>query len=262
MATAKKLQADKTKIQKDTNTALAAENKKVADLIKLIGTHNKALVALKADLAKKETDEQKAAQQKLIDAKMLELTNSNKELITAQEKVKTSTQLIAKLTAEVKAATDNATKLTTDVANLKKALAASKKTLDTVKKSQAAKKVKYEAIEDRLVFYVHASPMTLALKTPAEITIKKGESIDATVELARKKDVTGMAVMSMTLPPGITGITTQSQTLKADQKTAVVKITASDKATSGKHAFCTIRGTIVHNGQSLNVDIPLTINIP
>lgn len=262
LANAKKQQAEKTKLQADANKSLAEQIKKQQALQKQIDAQNKTLVKLKDDLQKSEEEQQKAARQKLVDAKVLELTNLTKELTAAQAKVKESMQSVSKVTAELKTAADSVTKLNTEAESVKKSLAAYKKTLDQVKKAQAAKKTKYEAIEDRLVFYVHPSAMTLTLKSPAEITLKKGETAEATIEIARKDAVKGAVVVSMTLPPGVTGLETGSQTLNPDQNKATVKITAAADATSGKHQFCTIRGTIIHDGQSLNVDVPLTITIP
>ncbi|MEZ5950866.1 MAG: hypothetical protein R3C12_16950, partial [Planctomycetaceae bacterium] len=67
---------------------------------------------------------------------------------------------------------------------------------------------------------------------------------------------------TLTTPPGVTGLATDTVTLSDEQNTAVLKISAGAEATSGKHAFCTLRGTIQHEGHSLSVDLPVTINIP
>ncbi len=258
----KKQQADKTKQLAEANKVLAKDKKKQQAVAKQIDTQNKMLAKLKADLQKSENEEQKVARQKLVDAKMAELTKLAKDQETILTAIKTSTQKVATFTAELKTVQEAFKKSNTAFETAKKSLAVYKKTLDNVRKQQAAKKTKYEEIEDRLLFYVHPAPMTISLKSPAEISLAKGKTAEVKIELARKDKVTGMVAVSLTLPPGIKGISASPVMLMPDQKTAVITINAAADATKGKHQFCTVRGSIMHESQQLNVDVPLIITVP
>ncbi len=259
---AKKQQADKTKLLTEANKVAALDKKKQQDLAKRIDTQKKSLAKLKDDLSKSANEEQKTARQKLVDAKTAELTKLAKGLETAQAAIKISSQKVITLPAELKNAQDTVKKTSAEFEAVKKSLAASKKTLDQVRKAQAAKKVKYEEIEDRLVFYVHSAPMTISLKSPAEVSLAKGKTTEIKIELARKDKVTGMVAVSLSVPPGVTGLSAGPLMLMPDQKSAVITVSAAADATAGKHQYCTIRGTIMHESQQLSVDVPITITVP
>ena len=82
-----------------------------------------------------------------------------------------------------------------------------------------------------------------------------------TVELKRKEGVAGPVQLSLTLPPGVQGVTVDPVTVAGEQTTATLTLTAAADATVGKHAFSTIRATVMQQ-QALSVDAPLTITVP
>ncbi len=259
---AKKQQADKTSQLADANKQLAQQKKNEQALIQRINTENKTLGKLKTDLEKSEDEKQKAARQKLVDSKMAELKKLTGEKDAISNAIKSTSKKVATLTAQLKAAQDAFKKESAAFEAAKKSLAAYKKTLDRVRKEQAAKKTKYAETEDRLVFYVHPAPLVLSLKSPAEVSLTQGKTVQVKIELARKDKVTGMAAVSLTVPPGVKGITAAPVMVAPDQKTAVVTINAAADATKGKHQFCTVRGSIMHDSHQLHVDVPLTITVP
>ncbi|MCA8984364.1 MAG: hypothetical protein KDA76_11425 [Planctomycetaceae bacterium] len=262
------LAATTAKLEQSRKSAEAAKQE-LATLTPRIEELKKQVTLLDPmiDEAKKgleaETDEAlKAERQAALDKLNQQRMEQTRQLEATQAKLDSARQLSEKLAGEIDLLGKEQTRLTQEATNLDKELATTKQALDKVRNDQKPKPLKHDAFVENLVFFVHKAPFKLTLKSPAEMSINKGESVEATVEMMRTAGVTGPVQFTLTTPPGVTGLATDTVTLSDEQNTAVLKISAGAEATSGKHAFCTLRGTIQHEGHSLSVDLPVTINIP
>ncbi len=260
-ATAGKLDAAKKAVEQQQQEVnkLKAE---VDGLTKQREELDKQLAEASKQLEAAEEEAAQAEQKKVVDQLTADRDAKMKALVEAQAKHQAAIELAQKNAAEVETLTKAHTDLTTQVANLDKDLAAAKTALDKVRTDQKPKALKHEVFVENLVLHVHKAPLKLTLKSPAEMTIKRGEAAEATVELARVEGVEGPVEFTLTAPPGVQGLTAEGVTLSGEDKSATVKITATADATVGKHAFCTVRGTITHAGHPLSVDLPITITIP
>ncbi len=219
-----------------------------------------------ADLDQKLTSEMeeaaKAELQKTKDAKQKELSAAEAEVTKLTAAVQELDATVKSLTARVAETKKNVETATAELKAAQPKVDAAKKTLDKVKNEQKPAALKQIDYCGRLVFLVKKAPLKLTSKSGAEISLKKGESLEVEVELAREGDAKFPAELTFTLPPGLSGLSWAPVSIGPEDKTASIRLMAGADAPSGKHTLCTVRALCQQGEQTLAVDAPLTITIP
>jgi len=227
----------------------------IAELKKAIADLDQQLTAATEEAAKAELQESK-------DAKQTELTAAEAELKKLTAAVQDLDAKVKELTARVAATKKNVETAKAELAAAQPKVEAAKKNFDKVKNEQKPAGVKQIDYCGRLVFLVKKAPLKLTTKPGAEISLKKGESLEVEVELAREGDAKFPAELTFTLPPGLSGLSWAPVSIGPEDKTGKIRLMAGADAPSGKHTLCTVRAVCQQGDQTLAVDAPLTITIP
>lgn len=103
-------------------------------------------------------------------------------------------------------------------------------------------------------------PVELA-STPNPPTIKVGATADVKVTIKRHNNFKGPVALTLTAPPGVTGISATPVTAPPEAGEAVMKIAVAAGTPPGDKPLFTIRGAADVGGQSITVDDRLTVKV-
>lgn len=256
-AVASKTEATKqlVAVQEQLNKAAANTNpesenldaaiKAVQDATNAVTEASKPVLALVAKI--EEINGRVAAKEKLVVEKTKQIADATAAM-TAQQ------QAVEKALAAVKAAE----------AGLAAQEAAKKAAEEATKKAQEAAKPKN--LNDRTIAIpvrldVHATPGKIVAAVPNAGAIKKGATAEVKVTLTRKNNFAGPVKVSLVLPEGISGVTSNTVDIAADQTEATLTLTAAADAAPADIANAVIRATAEFNGRMAAFDAPTALKI-
>lgn len=252
------------KLDADLKSGTAEKEKQQVEIKKqdeTIARLKQELTGLETQLAAATEEAAKTPLMESLKLKQDEITKSENDksnlMKQAQELDKTIQMNQLELTKQQKNLTDTQARVKTSQTNLDNL----KKSLDKVKNDQKPKALKQDELYDRLVFQVHKAPLSLALKSGKEVTLKRGQSQEIEVEIKREGEQKYPVELTATIPPGVSGISWQTVSLSPEENTAKLKLTAAPEATAGSHPLSTIRVTTDQDGQTLHIDAALTIKV-
>lgn len=235
---------DKAPDNQDLKNALAAAEKTASDAV----TAAKTALDAKAVADKSATETAEAAK-KAAEAKVL----TDKAAVDAAGLAKTA---VEEKTAAEKALAEITQKLK-EVTAAKQV--ADKKATDTANASKA----------NNIIIFPPSSPITITIK-PAPVTLaaaaanggalKRGEKNEVKVTITRTNGFMGPVVLSLPLPPNVTGLTAEPVTIPADKTEGILVVQAAADATEGALANMIVHATMEFNGKAA-VDLPLALTV-
>ena len=188
-----------------------------------------------------------AAKQKLILEKNKQIADSRTEMTSQMQVVETA-----------KAA------VTSAEATLKDAEAKKKAAEEVTKKAEEAakpKNINVRSIAIPVQLNVYATPGKITAAIADAGAIKKGATAEVKVTLARKNGFAGAAKVSLVLPEGITGLTSNTVEIGADQTEATLSLTAAADAAPADIANAVIRASAEFNGRVASFDSAIALKI-
>ncbi len=111
-----------------------------------------------------------------------------------------------------------------------------------------------------IVITVLAAPAKMSANVPNGGNIKRGESIEVTVNVNRQNRFEGAVTLELPLPPGVTGLSAPAITIPAEETSGMFVITAAGDATTGQLQNMVIRGRMEFDGQAA-VDVPINLTV-
>lgn len=224
---------------------LDAAIKAVQDATAALSEASKPVLALVAKI--EEINTRVAAKEKLVVDKTKQIADATAAM-TAQK------QAVEKALAAVKTAE----------AGLAAQEAAKKAAEEATKKAQEAAKPK--KLNDRTIAIpvrldVHATPGKIAAAVPNSGAIKKGTTAEVKVTLTRKNKFAGAVKVALVLPEGVTGVTSNTVEIPADQTEATLTLTAAADAAPADIANAVIRATAEFNGRMATFDAPTALKV-
>ncbi|HXX95375.1 MAG TPA: hypothetical protein VEN81_17265, partial [Planctomycetota bacterium] len=172
-------------------------------------------------------------------------------LKTAEDRQKAAEEAKAKAAESDKKAQESA-----------KALDAARKELPNEIKvaTEAVKEKKIKAWMASLAVPIDIVTSPVSLKSAATaLTLKPGESVDATVGIVREFGFAGEVKLEL-IAAGSPVKLAQAVTAPAAQAEAKLSIAAAPDAKAGAYTT-TVRGTLSFNGKTLTVDLPLAVTV-
>jgi len=111
-----------------------------------------------------------------------------------------------------------------------------------------------------IVVEVRAAPVKLAANVPDSGNLKRGASLQIKVTVTRQNGFAGPLTLSLPLPPGATGLSSDTPTIAADQTEGVLTVTAAADAPVGAVANLVVQGSMDFAGTA-KVDVPVAITV-
>ena len=108
---------------------------------------------------------------------------------------------------------------------------------------------------------VYATPGKITAAIADAGAIKKGATVEVKVTLARKNGFAGAAKVSLVLPDGIAGLTSNIVEIGADQTEATLSLTAAADAAPADIANAVIRASAEFNGRVASFDSAIALKI-
>lgn len=111
-----------------------------------------------------------------------------------------------------------------------------------------------------IVVEVRAAPIKLAASVPDSGNLKRGAALPIKVTVTRQNGFAGPVTLSLPLPPGVTGLSSDAPVVAADQTEGVLTVTAAADAPAGAIANLVVQGTMDFAGTA-TVDVPVAITV-
>lgn len=194
-------------------------------------------------------------------------TDASTTAATAAAALKVTDELLAKITADdqviqaakIAAENDETAKLEASKALEVKRVAAEKASNDQNTASNP-NNINFTPSAVPVVLVVKPAPWKLAANVPNGGNVKKGDKLEVKVSITRQNGFSGPMVLSLPVPPGVTGISAVEVTVPADQSEGTLTLTTAGDAKDGAIANLVIQGKGDFGGEVL-VDVPVTITI-
>jgi hypothetical protein len=264
------------KLKGDLKTAIAGKTAATQQLLALQEQLTAATAGLKdttadVDAAIKAVADSAASVQ--VAAKpVLELIASIQQITVQvnakQQEVVVKTQQIADMDALVKTEQQkvDAAKaaVTTAEAMLKTREAEKKAADDAAKKAEESTKAKplnLRTIAIPVQLQVHTTPGKITAAVPGDGAIKKGESIEVKVTLARKNAFAGAVKVALALPDGVANVSSDTVEIPADKTEATLKFTAAADSGPIDVANAVVRAAAEFNGRTAHFDVPVKLKV-
>lgn len=250
---------------KKSQAAQVAANKQAADTAAAVKTATAAKVASDkkvtetAAIAKKAGEAKIAAAKKVTDsATALKTAETAKTVAQKQADdsvAKFKTAQAAKAIADMKVAEATAQSATAEA--IKKATEAA--AAAAVKTAKAANKTLFSP-SNSIAIVVKPAAATLKVTVPNKGALKHGAELKVGVTIARKNGFAGPVKLSLSLPPGITGVSAAEIAIPAGKNQGELIIKAAGKGTEGKLANLVVRVGMDFDGNTF-VDEPIAITV-
>ncbi|MCA9034380.1 MAG: hypothetical protein KDA91_04570 [Planctomycetaceae bacterium] len=277
-------------LAKEVTGYLAAQEQLKSEFTKALDDHKAAVTQLttaKEKLLAVQTDQNSSAAQfdaalkasqdaataaESAAAQLTLLVNKSKELSSAlasakqneEKKAEEKRNAEAKVPDLKKAADAAQTSVAAAMKTVEEATAKKKAADDAFKKADDAAKPKdinTRAVSVPVVVTVHPTPGKITAAMPNGGAVRKGTTIEVKVTVVRKNNFSGALKVTLVLPPGITGLTSNTVDVPADKTEAVLTITATAEAPVTDIANAVIRATGDFNGRMASMDAPIQLKV-
>ena len=231
--------------QNPENVDLDAAIKLVQDATKAVNEASKPVVSLVTKI--NGINAQVVEKQKLVAEKSSQIAAAKTQMTVLQQTV-----------AAAKAA------VTTAEATLKASETQKKAAEDAAKKAEDAAKPKnlnVRSIAIPVELNVHATPGKIVAAVPDAGAIKKGASVAVKVTVTRKNNFAGPVKISLALPEGVKGITSDTVEIAADQTEITLTLAASADAAPADIGNAVIRAAADFNGRTAHFDAPIALKV-
>ncbi len=192
-------------------------------------------------------------------AKTLEAAEAVAKAASASLKAQSDAAVTA-----AKAALEALKATTTAAEDLRKQAEVAKQAADKAageaEKDSAPQKVDYISPAPAVALTIVPAPATFSVEVPDNGQIKKGASIDVKVTVKRQKEFAGAISLSLALPPGVVGVTSEPVTIAADQTEGTLRLSASADAAEGDIVYPAIRTISDQNGP-VQIDVPIALKV-
>ncbi|MEX0585732.1 MAG: hypothetical protein WD176_03760, partial [Pirellulales bacterium] len=131
---------------------------------------------------------------------------------------------------------------------------------DEAAKAAAPQNKNFTPPSKPILLEVRAAPIKLGANVPDSGNIKRGSSIQVKVTVTRQNGFAGPVTLSLPLPPGVGGLTSDTPAIAADQTEGVLTVTAAADATPGAIVNLVVQGSMEFAGPA-TVDVPVAITV-
>jgi hypothetical protein len=112
-----------------------------------------------------------------------------------------------------------------------------------------------------IIVTITPGPATLAANVPNNGQVKRGNQLKIPVTVNRRNNFAGPVTLELLLPAGVSGVKAEPVQVPADQNQAEFVIDVAGDASVGNHAMVNIRAKMEFNGQSVEVDQTIPLNV-
>ncbi|MFO1092047.1 MAG: PPC domain-containing protein [Planctomycetaceae bacterium] len=242
----------------DSDAALAAAQKAKESSQAGVAAAEQSVATVKAQV------EQTAAAAAESEKALAAATEASKQAeATAKQKQEAfaTAESANKAAAEAQAAAEKAEQAATAASTAAEAKrAAAAKAAEEAAKAAAPQNKSFTPPSATILVEVRAAPIKLAANVPDSGNLKRGASLQIKVTATRQNGFAGPITVSLKLPPGVAGLSSDSQVIAADKTEAVLTVAAAADAPAGAVANLVVQGSMEFAGAA-TVDVPVTITV-